>query len=496
MSGGGSSSNNNTATRKCGMYELIIFLAAIVTGTACSICSKTMMELHGNGITGDMERFTKPLFQTFGMFIGMLFGLIMHVTVVVFKIPFPGYEHEDTSSASASSTSVLPTIQDSKTLSYGSITKEEKEALMKTNSAATITTQYTTMSSVPLWMYFFLGIPAIFDLGATALCMMGLRYLDVSIYQLLRGSGIIFVALVKQHVLGDHLYTFQWWGVAWNVVSVFLVGATAILNSEDEGVEASGTAARYGGGEALLGILLVMTGAFVQAMQFIFEEKVMTMDEAAAPPLLLIGMEGLWGTILCLTIMYPLAYYLPGDDHGSYEDPFNTWHMVTHSSTIQWAFLVYFFAIFAYNMFAILVTYSLNSIWHAILDNFRPITVWCTDMFIFYAIVELQGKFGEPWTKYSWVQLLGMMVLLYGTAVYNAPNAGSVKLLGQWYALGVNLQHEYDAIDSQIREAELEEEWEERQTSFKQRRASSLAEHSPYVSMHTQALRGLASPKI
>jgi hypothetical protein len=35
--------------------------------------------------------------------------------------------------------------------------------------------------------------------------MMGLQYLDVSIYQMLRGSGIIFVALMKQHVLGEHL---------------------------------------------------------------------------------------------------------------------------------------------------------------------------------------------------------------------------------------------------------------------------------------------------
>ena len=77
-------------------------------------------------------------------------------------------------------------------------------------------------TGTPVWMYFFLAIPSIFDLGATALCMMGLRFLDVSIYQLLRGSGIIFVALMKQHVLGDHLYKFQWLGVLWNVVSVFL----------------------------------------------------------------------------------------------------------------------------------------------------------------------------------------------------------------------------------------------------------------------------------
>ena len=43
--------------------------------------------------------------------------------------------------------------------------------------------------------------------------------------------------------------------------------------------------------ESLMGVILMMAGAFVQALQFVFEEHVMTMD-VPAPPLLLIGMEG------------------------------------------------------------------------------------------------------------------------------------------------------------------------------------------------------------
>jgi drug/metabolite transporter (DMT)-like permease len=120
-------------------------------------------------------------------------------------------------------------------------------------------------------MYFFLAIPSIFDLSATALCMMGLQYIDASIYQLLRGSGIIFVALMKQYVLKHVLYAFQWVGVSWNVVSVILVGSTAILNEkllgEDEMEQMEGTA------DALLGISLVMVGAFVQSMQFVFVSR-------------------------------------------------------------------------------------------------------------------------------------------------------------------------------------------------------------------------------
>lgn len=302
---------------------------------------------------------------------------------------------------------------------------------------------------------------------------MGLRFLDVSIYQLLRGSGIIFVALMKHHVLKDRLYVFQWAGVGWNVVSVVMVGGTAVLAS-------STTSTVDDSSDALLGIFLVLCGALVQALQFVFEEKVMTMD-IPSPPLLLIGMEGLWGTVLCVLIVYPIAYYMPGDDHGSYENFENTWYMIVHTPTIQYMFAVYFVAIFGYNLFAVLVTFLLNSIWHAILDNFRPITVWLTDMVIFYFINE---AFGEPWTKYSYLQLAGMFVLLYGTAVYNAPHAGSIWLQGQWYnTFGIDCTDAYTEIQEKMRDQELDAEWEQKQAEFKGKRTNSsfIGERSPFL---------------
>lgn len=309
-------------------------------------------------------------------------------------------------------------------------------------------------------------------------------------------AGIIFVAIMKQNILGDKLFKFQWVGVFWNVVSVIMVGSTAILSEalgggggddEDDGGGSADTEdSSKATSKALLGVMLIMLGAFVQAMQFVFEEKVLTMD-IPAPPLLLIGMEGLWGTIFCVLVVYPLVYFIPGSDHGSYEDPFNTWHMFVNSPTIQLFFWIYFLAIFGYNFFAVLVTYLLNSVWHAILDNFRPITVWITSLFIFYVITP---DFGEPWTVFSWVQVGGMFVLLYGTAIYNAPNSGSVLLEGQWYALFLDFSQEYKDIRQEEEEKALDEEWQKRMLNIKKGSSFFGAEMSPYISVHTQALQG------
>jgi hypothetical protein len=223
-------------------------------------------------------------------------------------------------------------------------------------------------------------------------------------------------------------------------VSIVLVGMTALFSASDD---ASGPQ------NPLLGVMLILSGALVQSLQYAFEERVMSMD-VAAPPLLLIGMEGLWGTLLCIFVLYPIAYYTPGDDHGSYENPFNTFYMLKNSSEVQNMFFLYFICIFAYNMLACLVTFMLNSVWHAILDNFRPITVWVTDLVIFYCI---STAFGESWTVWSFLQLLGMGVLLYGTAVYNAPNAGSIKLTGTLYDCFFDFSEEYDEAEADARRA-------------------------------------------
>jgi hypothetical protein len=62
--------------------------------------------------------------------------------------------------------------------------------------------------------------------------------------------------------------------VGWNVISVFLVGSTAMLNEMTQGQHGDGGDCDEenvsAASNALLGVILVMLGAFVQAMQFVF----------------------------------------------------------------------------------------------------------------------------------------------------------------------------------------------------------------------------------
>jgi hypothetical protein len=299
-----------------GLLELFIFTAALATGTACSILSKVMY----NARDAQGQNFDKPLAQTFAMFSAMLVGLPIHYLIAWLKIPFPGYETWGTDDdedeeegfsnieyATKSPAAVVdidrtPPMKSHRmaaaTQSHDQV--EEGQCLLPAVPSRTKAANssdddsdyevYLDNDRVPIKTYLQLFIPAFFDCTSTALFMVGLLFLDVSVYQLLRGSGIIFVALLREYGLKEHLFKYQWVGLWWNVVSALLVGAKALLDSGGD----SETHPDASFEEALLGICFMMAGTLLQAMEFVLEEKFMVADEVKVPPLLFFGMKGFW----------------------------------------------------------------------------------------------------------------------------------------------------------------------------------------------------------
>jgi hypothetical protein len=202
--GGGGSSLSNISS--CGTSEIFLFVFAVFFGTFTSICSKTMMSMSGTngtyvpmnaddddddvtmmggmmemeGMVPHIEPFSKPLFQTFGMFVGMLFGLVMHALVVRYGVPFPGYDHGTNRRVSAM------IVTTSSSSSAGAVVGDDDAA---PNEATSLVIgknggnggnggggetsfddyDYDDASVIPTSMYFLLAIPAVFDLAATAL---------------------------------------------------------------------------------------------------------------------------------------------------------------------------------------------------------------------------------------------------------------------------------------------------------------------------------------
>merc|ERR1719382_629171 len=72
------------------------------------------------------------------------------------------------------------------------------------------------------------AIPGASDIIATALCSIGMLYIPASVWQMLRGSSIIFAAMFSMLALKKKMYTFNWVGLALCVSGVLLVGVASL----------------------------------------------------------------------------------------------------------------------------------------------------------------------------------------------------------------------------------------------------------------------------
>jgi len=341
----------------CGPMSIFVFCTALVGGTASTLLSKVMFGFTTTDSSGVEMVYTRPLMQTFLMFNAMFLALPLYYAYLYFtNTPFPKVKRE---------------------------------------------------------MWFVLAAPACTDMLGTMFMMIGLLYVSVSVYQLVRCLVIVYVALLRRFGLKKETSMYQWLGVAMNATSVLIVSAAALFDPSQSDV--------------LVGIMFINSGCFVMACQLTLEEYVMTKgdnadeddDDEGTPPLVVVGMEGFWGSLVMLTVVYPITYFLPGNDHGSYENFYESCVGLWNNPTLFRCACVYVVAITTYNVSAIFITQLLEAVWRSILENFRPIAVWGTDLVIFYMLT--QGAFGEAWLgSASWLQVFGLFMLLAGTATYNA----------------------------------------------------------------------------
>ena len=266
--------SGHKGTETCGPQAAAVFIIGLAAGTGCTIASKALFQLEARGMTGEVETFNPPLFQTWVMFVGMMFALPAHFVSEWYKV------HRLRAYPEA----------------LAMLRAEQEKVTSKT--------------------YMMLAVPSFFDLLATVLMVFGLLHVNASIWMLLRGGGIVFVALMKQYVLGDRLKPSMWLGVGIIALAIAMVGYSSQLGHPKEDGGGNKAADRAAASDALVGVLMTLAGTFVQSVQYTYEEKVMSGD-ISAPPWLLIGMEGFCGTMLCTFLLYPLAYIAPGPGRRS-----------------------------------------------------------------------------------------------------------------------------------------------------------------------------------
>ncbi|KAF4687771.1 hypothetical protein FOZ62_004224 [Perkinsus olseni] len=346
-----------------------IFGIGLLAGSANSIIEKLMFQSTGIGIDGTNHYFQKPWFMSLVMFLAMLLALPLHYCL---------RRRSGKTSSSASANASPP------------------------GAAAA--------SSIGLRMWFTVCIPSVFDLLGSSLQAIGLVYTPVSVYQMLKGSILLFSALFSVIFLGRKMYRHHWVGVCLCLIALVLVGVSSLSSREQQTQVVSLPL-------MLLGIFIIVAGQVVCAAQYVLEEFLLKPPNDVAP-MALVGLEGFWGTLLMCLVFVPALQNLPGSDTGKVmENTEDSFVMLSNSPLLLTCTLGFIISILVFNICGVMVTAEASAMHHTFLDASRTIVIWLVSVLMYYAAPG--NGLGEPLTKYSWVQALGFVLLVYGQLVYD-----------------------------------------------------------------------------
>lgn len=218
----------------------------------------------------------------------------------------------------------------------------------------------------------------------------------------------MWTALLSVIFLGRKLTLSNYAGISLCVVGIALVGVANVW-ADDESEGQSHT---------MFGVLIILLGQVLQAAQVVLEEFLLRNLRMSS--IRVVAWEGLFGMLHCVIWVFPLLYWFNGDDHGHVEDIVDTFYMFSHSWMVALIAFSDMVMMLFYNVFGMEVTDSLSAVYRVIIETLRTLCVWLVDLFIYYILSA--GRLGESWTPYSYIQLFGFTLMVFGTVLYNYDN--------------------------------------------------------------------------
>ncbi|CAK75461.1 unnamed protein product (macronuclear) [Paramecium tetraurelia] len=256
--------------------------------------------------------------------------------------------------------------------------------------------------------YLVVIIPTLCDLIASCLAFFALSLMPTSVYQMLRGATVVITAIFQVIFLKKVPTKRQILGMSLVVLGNLIVGITIYLKSTQS--------------DYLIGVLFLCLSFFMFSFQVILEEKYFR--KYYLNPFELVGLEGLWGLVFT-TILLSILEFIPCPSQ-----------MQSGQQTIQFFQVVFSFHDKNYQpqLFLLIIAEAtsillLNSICMAVVKYLSALTksvVQVTTIALVWITCLIIG-----WEKFYWGQLIGFIILVFGSLIYNNIIKLPIKCLEQ-----------------------------------------------------------------
>ncbi|XP_029965984.1 solute carrier family 35 member F6-like [Salarias fasciatus] len=242
--------------------------------------------------------------------------------------------------------------------------------------------------------------PAMCDMTATSIMYVALNMTSASSFQMLRGSVIIFTGLLSVAFLRRRLMASQWLGILVTILGLVVVGlADFVSGNKDDKHKLS---------DIITGDLLIIMAQIIVSVQMVLEEKFVYKHDVH--PLRAVGTEGFFGFVVLTLLLIPM-YFIPvgsfgGNPRQVLEDALDAFCQIGHKPLILLALLGNTVSIAFFNFAGISVTKEISATTRMVLDSLRTLVIWAVSLAL-------------GWEAFHGLQVLGFLILLVGTALYN-----------------------------------------------------------------------------
>ncbi|GAA5848211.1 hypothetical protein JCM8547_004445 [Rhodosporidiobolus lusitaniae] len=247
-------------------------------------------------------------------------------------------------------------------------------------------------------------LPATADILGTTCMNVGLFFVPVSVYQMLRGALVLWVGVFSVIFLKRQLTRAQWVSLGVCMLGVAIVGAASIVGADPK--PSPETTEKEGTVSPLVGVGLVLVAQIFTASQFVLEERIM--EHHAVEPLLAAGYEGFFGLLTTSTALL-LAYRFYGSTPAGQDGYFDIkagWHQIVDNPAVLGSSVVIAFSIAFFNFCGLAVTRTVSATARSTIDTCRTVGIWAVSLLL-------------GWESFKFLQVVGFVVLVYGTFAYN-----------------------------------------------------------------------------
>ncbi|XP_030262201.1 solute carrier family 35 member F6 [Sparus aurata] len=257
-----------------------------------------------------------------------------------------------------------------------------------------------TMNPGPSFNPLLFFPPAMCDMTATSIMYVALNMTSASSFQMLRGAVIIFTGLLSVAFLGRRLAPSQWIGILTTILGLVIVGLADFFSGHHDD--------EHKLSDVITGDLLIIMAQVIVSVQMVLEEKFVYKHDVH--PLRAVGTEGFFGFFVLSLLLIPMYFIGVGafsnNPRHVLEDALDAFCQIGHKPLILLALLGNTVSIAFFNFAGISVTKEISATTRMVLDSLRTLVIW---------VVSL----GLGWEQFHGLQVLGFLVLLVGTALYN-----------------------------------------------------------------------------